>query len=177
MFGILARFPASTSAGDHDHRGHVGLAASRDAPVPFRDDPLERQRADRRDQADGRRERPECERPPREDETADRRPDRSGEPPRQRVHREVAAAQVIGRDLGDERLVSRAVEALADPEDRQSDSITTNAAVASNQYAPASSMSQATIQSAGIRASARMRRRPSMRPRDRQLHDHDHGPC
>ena len=53
-----------------------------------------------------------------------------GEPPRERVHREVAAAQVRGPDVGDERLVRGAVEALADPEHRQQRRRTaTNAAV------------------------------------------------
>ena len=53
----------------------------------------------------------------REDEAADRRPDRAAEAPRERVDREVAPAKVLGADVGDERLVRRAVEAFADPED------------------------------------------------------------
>ena len=56
-----------------------------------------------------------------EQEAADRGADGSGEAPRERVHGEVAPAQVAGGDLGDERLVRRAVEALPDPEEAERD--------------------------------------------------------
>ena len=75
------------------------------------------QRTDCGDCADACGERPEREGRGGEHEPAERRADRSGEAPRERVHGEVAAAQVRGPDLGDERLMCRSVEALADAED------------------------------------------------------------
>ena len=51
------------------------------------------------------------------------RPRGAGESPGQRVHREVAAAKMVRRDLGDESLMCRTVEAFTDAEDpeRQGD--------------------------------------------------------
>src|SRR5215831_6279893 len=113
--------------GDHVHIRH-SIAVSRlidgcewDHAIAVGDALLDRECAERRDEADGRGKRPERERPPGEDEAADRGTHRSREPPGERVHREIAAAQMIWGDLGDQRLVRRAVEALADAEDRERD--------------------------------------------------------
>ena len=157
---IVLAFPSFNSS--RRARAREARVGVRDAREPTRDARLESQRAGSGDRADASGERPERERRGREHEAADGRPDRPGEPPREGVDREVATAKVRRADVGDERLVGRAVEALADSEDRQATANRTKAAVASRRHPARSTSSQPTIQSSGISASARIRRRPSI---------------
>src|SRR5439155_20322569 len=76
----------------------------------------ERERDSGRAYTRRRGERPEQEWLRAEDRAADRGADGAGQSPRERVHGEVAAPQVLGADVGDERDVRRPVEALADAE-------------------------------------------------------------
>ena len=79
------------------------------------------------------------------------------------MDREVAAAEVLGADVGDERLVGGAVEALADPEEPVGDREPDERRRRLEPGPVASTSSQATAQRSGISASARIRRLPSMK--------------
>lgn len=74
------------------------------------------------------------------------------------MHGEVVAAQVLGADVGDEGLMSRAAEALADLAIANS----TQASVACVKAPAASTRSQANAHSIDISARAGMRLRPSI---------------
>jgi len=76
---------------------------------------LDGEPSDCRDDACGGGERPERERLVVEDRAADGRADGARERPRKAVDCEVATAEVRRADVGDERDVRGAVEALADP--------------------------------------------------------------
>ena len=155
-------------AGGRSRRGHrLGecrerLLVAGNPPQQGRDEALERECAGRGDKAHAGRDRPEDERRGREDEAAESRPDRAAEAPGQGVDREVAAAKVRRADVGDERLMGRAVKALADPEQAGGEREGEEGRGRVQPRARPSTISQAIAQSTGMIASARIRRRPSI---------------